>query len=284
MKHNISKVWFITGVSSGFGRELAKEVAAHGDKVIGTVRHPEQIAPFNNIAPGLTFALLMDVTEAEQVSSMVKEAFNKFERLDVVVNNAGFGFLGAIEEATIPEVRDVMETNFFGALRVTQAVLPYLREQGFGHILQISSVAGFRSTQGFGVYNASKFALEGFSEALALEAAPFNIKVTIVEPGPFRTQFAGSSIKIATNKIDAYTTTAHVFERAMHERNGKQDGDPAKAAEVLWQVVNSDNPPLRLPLGQLAFDAVRAKLESVVSDLDAWEPVASKTSFEDQDL
>lgn len=273
------KVWFITGVSSGFGRELAKEVASHGDTVIGTVRKKEQMQSFNDIAPGLTYAHKLDVTEANDVRSAIKEIAEKYGRIDVLVNNAGFGFLGAMEEAGIAEVRDVMETNFFGALQVTQAILPYMRAQQGGHILQISSVAGFRSTQGFGVYNASKFALEGFSEALAQEVAPFNIRVTIVEPGPFRTEFAGSSIKTVKNKIDAYTRTAHVFERAMHERNGKQDGDPAKAAEVLWQVVQSENPPLRLPLGRIAFDAVRMKLQNVAADLDAWESIASKTSF-----
>lgn len=277
MKHR--RVWFITGVSGGLGRELAKEAAAHGDTVIGTVRKMEQVKPFNDIAPGLTFAHLLDVTAFDEARDTVKKVAEKYGRIDVLVNNAGFGFLGAIEEASINEVRDVMETNFYGALHLTQAVLPYMREQHKGHILQISSVAGFRATQGFGVYNASKFALEGFSEALALEVAPFQIKVTIVEPGPFRTNFAGASIKKAADKIDAYAQTAGVFERAMAERNGKQDGDPMKAAEVLWQVVQSPEPPLRLPLGAYAFDAVRSKLGQIAAELDAWESMATDTSF-----
>ena len=277
MKQN--KVWFITGVSSGLGRELAKEAAAHGDTVVGTVRKKEQVQPFNDIAPGLTFAHLLDVTEAGEVKRTIKEVAEKYGRIDVLVNNAGFGFLGAMEEVATAEVREVMETNFYGALHVTQAVLPYMRKQQNGYILQISSVAGIRATQGFGVYNASKFALEGFSEAMAQEVAPFNIRVIIVEPGPFRTEFAGTSIKKAENKIEAYAQTAGAFERAMHERNGKQEGDPMKAAEVLWQVVQSQNPPLRLPLGRYAFEAVRTKLGQIASDLDAWESIAVHTSY-----
>lgn len=274
-----SKVWFITGVSSGFGRTLAEEIARQGNKVIGTVRQAGQLAGFNAVSPGNTYAYLLDVTNPDGVKATIEAAFNHFGRLDVLVNNAGFGFLGAVEEATIQDYREVMETNFFGALQVTQAVLPYMRRQGSGHILQMSSVAGFRATAGFGVYNASKFALEGMSEALALEVAPLGIKVTIVEPGPFRTNFAGSSIKQAHRKLEEYRPTAGVFERAMHERSGKQEGDPQKAAEVILQVVQSDDPPLRLPLGSTAFTAVRNKLQQVARDLDNWEHIAAQTSF-----
>jgi NAD(P)-dependent dehydrogenase (short-subunit alcohol dehydrogenase family) len=278
MKKN--RVWFITGVSSGFGRELAKEAASHGEPVIGTVRKKDQVDEFNKIAPGLTFALVLDVTQRDAVIEVLEKAYEIFNQLDVIVNNAGFGFLGAIEEVSVSEVREVMETNFYGPLHVTQAALPYLRRQKHGHILQISSVAGIRATQGFGVYNASKFALEGFSEALAQEVAPFNIKVTIVEPGPFRTRFAGESIKTASRQMDEYTETAGVFARAMHQRDGHQDGDPAKAAEVIWQMITSDNPPLRLPLGRIAFEAVRQKLRNTEADLADWESIALNTSFD----
>jgi NAD(P)-dependent dehydrogenase (short-subunit alcohol dehydrogenase family) len=184
-----------------------------------------------------------------------------------------------VEEATVPDFRDVMEANFYGALHVTQAALPYFRKQGSGHFLQMSSVAGFRSTAGFGVYNASKFALEGMSEALALELAPLGIKVTIVEPGPFRTNFAGPSIKEATKQIDEYRTTATVFKRAMHERNGKQEGDPEKGAQVILEIVASDNPPLRLPLGATAIAALRTKLQQVEQDIKNWEHIAAHTNF-----
>ncbi|MFD2247790.1 oxidoreductase [Pontibacter ruber] len=275
------KVWFITGVSGGFGRELAAQAAKAGAKVIGTVRQAGQLEEFNAISPGNTFGYLLDVTNPDGVKATVDAAFKYFGRLDVLVNNAGFGFLGAIEEASIAEVRQVMETNFFGALQVTQAVLPYMRQQGSGRIIQISSVAGIRSTPGFGVYNASKFALEGFSEALAQEVAPFNIQVTIVEPGPFRTRFAGTSIKRASRHMQEYESTSGRFKQAMEERNGYQDGDPEKGAAVIVQVASSDNPPLRLPLGRTAFEAVRLKLQQVAKDLDAWEYLAAHTSFDE---
>ncbi|MER2996820.1 oxidoreductase [Pontibacter populi] len=275
------KVWFITGVSSGFGRTLAEEVARNGDKVIGTVRQLSQLAEFNNISPGNTFAYLMDVTNPDGVKATIEAAFNHFGRLDVLVNNAGYGFLGAVEEATIKDFKEVMETNFFGALQVTQAVLPYMRKQGSGRILQMSSVAGFRATAGFGVYNASKFALEGMSEALALEVAPLGIKVTIVEPGPFRTNFAGSSIKTARQEMPEYEGTARVFKNNILGYAGQQEGDPQKATQVLMQLVQSDAPPLRLPLGPTAITAVRNKIQQVSQDLDTWETIAAKTSFDE---
>ncbi len=275
------RVWFITGVSSGFGRDLAEAAAKSGDKVIGTVRQARLLEEFNAISPGNTFGYLLDVTNPDGVKATVDAAIKHLGRIDVLVNNAGFGFLGAIEEVSIKEVRDAMETNFFGALHVTQAVLPYLRQQQSGHIIQMSSVAGIRSTPGFGVYNASKFALEGFSEALAAEVAPFNIKVTIVEPGPFRTKFAGSSIKRAAKQLEEYSATAGAFKRAMEERNGIQDGDPVKGATVILEAVKSENPPLRLPLGSTAFAAVRAKLQQVEQDLKDWESIAAHTSFND---
>ena len=274
------KVWFITGVSSGFGRTLAEEVARSGDKVIGTVRQLRQLAEFNNILPGNTFAYLMDVTNPDGVKATIEAAFNHFGRLDVLVNNAGFGFLGAVEEATIKDYREVMETNFFGALQVTQAVLPYMRKQGRGRVIQMSSAAGFRSTAGFGVYNASKFALEGMSEALAMEVAPLGINVTIVEPGPFRTNFAGSSIKATKHEMLEYEATARVFKNNILGYAGQQEGDPQKAAQVIVQVVNADNPPLRLPLGSTAFTAVRKKLQQVEEDLQNWELIAANTSFD----
>ncbi|MBB6611886.1 SDR family NAD(P)-dependent oxidoreductase [Pontibacter sp. Tf4] len=275
-----NKVWFITGVSGGFGRALAEEVARQGDKVIGTVRQHRQLEEFNAISPGNTFAYLMDVTNADGVKATVEAAIKHMGRIDVLVNNAGFGFLGAVEEATIADFREVMEANFFGALQVTKAVLPHMRERGSGHILQMSSAAGFRSTQGFGVYNACKFALEGMSEALALEVKPLGIHVIIVEPGPFRTNFAGSSIRAAKQELPAYEQTARVFKNTILGYAGQQEGDPVKAAQVIVQVVNAENPPLRLPLGSTAITAVRKKLEQVEQDVQAWESIASKTSFD----
>jgi len=275
-----NKVWFITGVSSGFGRTLAEEVAKSGDKVIGTVRQHRQLEEFNAIAPGNTFAYLMDVTNADGVNATIDAAIKHLGRIDVLVNNAGFGFLGAVDEATITDFREVMEANFFGALQVTKAVLPHMRARGSGYIVQMSSVAGFRSTQGFGVYNASKFALEGMSEALAQEVKPLGIHVTIVEPGPFRTNFAGSSIKAAKLELPEYDQTARVFKNTILGYAGQQEGDPVKAAQVILQVVKSDNPPLRLPLGGTAITAVRNKLEQVEQDITAWETIAANTNFD----
>lgn len=277
---NSERVWFITGVSSGFGRTLAEEAARAGDKVIGTVRQAKQIEEFNAISPGSTFAYILDVTRPDGVKATVEAAFKHFNRLDIIVNNAGFGLLGAVEEVSVEEYRQVMETNFFGALLVTQAVLPYLRAQQRGHILQMSSTSGFRGTTGFGAYNASKFALEGMSEALAQEVGPLNIKVTIVEPGPFRTNFTGAGIKVAKRQMEEYDSTAGVFKAAMQAGHNEQAGDPTKAAKVLLELVNADNPPLHLPLGQFAFNVIRAKLHQMQQNLDDWENIASKTSFD----
>jgi len=274
------KVWFITGVSGGFGRVLAEQAAKRGDKVIGTVRQHRQLEEFNAIRPGSTFAYLMDVTNADGVKATIDAAIKHLGRIDVLVNNAGFGLLGAVEEATIADFREVMEANFFGALQVTKAVLPHMRERGSGHIVQMSSAAGFRSSFGFGVYNASKFALEGMSEALALEVKPLGIHVTIVEPGPFRTNFAGSSIRSTKQELPDYEQTARVFKNNILGYAGQQEGDPEKGAQVILQAVDSDNPPLRLPLGSTAITAIRKKLEQVEHDVQAWESVASKTSYE----
>ncbi|MCC9138025.1 SDR family NAD(P)-dependent oxidoreductase [Pontibacter silvestris] len=223
---------------------------------------------------------MLDVTRPDGVKAIVEAAFKHFGRLDIVVNNAGFGLLGVVEEVSLEEYREVMETNFYGALQVTQAVLPYLRAQRQGHILQMSSTSGFRGTTGFGAYNASKFALEGMSEALAQEVAPYNIKVTIVEPGPLRTNFAGAGIKAAKKHIKEYDTTAGAFTASMRAGHNEQAGDPAKAAKVLMELVNTDNLPLHLPLGKFAFDVIRAKLQKMQQELDKWESFASKTSFE----
>jgi short-subunit dehydrogenase len=196
------------------------------------------------------------------------------------VNNAGYGILGAIEEVSEAETRAQMETNFFGALAVTQAVLPHLRAQKSGHILQVSSIAGFSATPGLGIYNASKFALEGFSEALAKEVAPFGIRVTLIEPGPFRTKWAAESIKRAATVIPDYAATpagALVARVLGYGAKGTQPGDPDLAAEAMIKVVDSPNPPLRLTLGALAIAGVRAKLAAAGQELDEWEAVGQTT-------
>ena len=274
------RVWFITGISSGLGKCLAEEVVKAGDKVVGTLRKAEQVEYFNLLYPGQAIAVQMDVTKPGQVQEAVDKAVETFGRIDVVVNNAGYALMGTVEEASLSEARDLFKTNLFGVMNVLQCVLPLLRKQKSGHIIQISSISGFKATPGLGLYNASKFALEGLSEALAGEVAPFNIKVTLVEPGPFRTAFAGSSLKTAEKKIDAYDSTpVGEFMKHFTDRDGKQDGDPVKAAKLMIELVNSPNPPLRLPMGQFAYDGFHKKIENIQKDLETWKDKLLKTSY-----
>jgi NAD(P)-dependent dehydrogenase (short-subunit alcohol dehydrogenase family) len=277
----MSKIWFITGASSGFGSDLAKAVIERGDQVAATFRKTEQANIFSKQNKGKGIGLVMDVTNIDQVRNAVKQAIDTYGTIDVLVNNAGYGTIGAIEEFSMEEIRAQMETNFFGALTVTREVLPLMRAKKAGHIVQISSQSGFRAAPGFGLYNASKFALEGFSEALAQEVTPFNIKVVIVEPGPFRTNFLGSSMKPAQRRIDDYkqTPVAQTYNY-MENVNGKQEGDPVKAAKAIIDYVYNNNQALRLPLGKLAVQGIRAKLEAVKKDLEANESIAVSAVYE----
>ncbi len=274
-----SKIWFITGISSGLGKALANAVLANGDTVAGTFRQAEQADAFTASQPERALGVVMDVTQPDQIAAAFTTLTNRFGRLDVLVNNAGFGFVGAVEEASLAEVREVFEANVFGALAVTQAALPMLRQQLSGHIVQISSHSGFKASAGFGIYNASKFALEGFSEALADEIKPLGIKLSIVQPGPFRTSFAGSSLHQAETIISDYDQTAGVFRQRLASVNGVQEGDPEKAAQAIIQLVQSENPPLRLPLGKIATQTIAAKLDSVRADLEAGRETAVGAVF-----
>jgi short-subunit dehydrogenase len=276
----IQKTWFITGVSGGLGRALAQEVALSGDVVIGTLRKQHQIADFDSLVPEKTFGVMLDVNHPSHFQKVLDTAILNFGNIDVLVNNAGYGLFGAIEEVSLEEARQQMETNFFGALALTQAFLPYMRERRSGHIIQISSMAGIKSVPGAGLYNASKFALEGFSEALALEVEPLDIKVTIVEPGPFRTNWAGDSSIRAAKVIDDYAPTAGSRIATINGYSGQQPGDPAKAAKAIIKIANSENPPLRLALGKVAIDAIRSKLRSMEEELSEWEKVGLDTSFD----
>jgi NAD(P)-dependent dehydrogenase (short-subunit alcohol dehydrogenase family) len=275
-----SRIWFITGVSSGFGRCLAEAVAARGDIAVGTLRQDAQLAGYNALAPGRTVGVKLDVTVPAQIGAAVEKVIAQFGRIDVLVNNAGYGLLGAVEEVSEAEARAQMETNFFGALGVTRAVLPHLRRQKSGHILQISSIGGYNGTPGAGLYNASKFALEGFSEALAKEAAPLGVRVTIVEPGPFRTKWAGESLKRSATVIPDYAATpagATITRITGYGAKGTQPGDPDLAAAAMLKVVDSPNPPLRLVLGAMAIGAFKAKLDSTRRELEAWEAIGLAT-------
>lgn len=278
---NYSKIWLITGVSGGLGRALAHEVALQGDIVFGTLRKASQVEEFNQLVHGKTFGLELDVNHHLRIDQMITHILDQFGKIDVLVNNAGYGLFGAIEEISMEEARQQMETNFFGALAMTQAVLPVMRRERAGHIVQISSMAGIRSSPGMGLYNASKFALEGFSEALALETAPLNIKVTLVEPGPFRTHWAGASSVRSKKIIDTYNDTSGQLIKYINGYTGTQPGDPAKAAKAIIKAVNSENPPLRLALGKTALEAIRKKISQLEKNYDEWEQVSMDTSFDE---
>jgi NAD(P)-dependent dehydrogenase (short-subunit alcohol dehydrogenase family) len=275
------KVWFITGASTGFGRLLAKEVLKAGGRVIATARKMEQIAELARLYPDTARTFALDVTKPAQIEAVAADAISAFGRIDVLVNNAGYGIAGGIEEATEAEFMPIFETNVFGLMRVTRAFLPQFRKQRSGHILNLSSMAGLAGSPGWGFYNASKFAVEGFSEALAAEMAPLGVKVTIIEPGPFRTDFLGRSGVEAARRIADYDATVGKTREYFHEQAGKQQGDPMRAVQAMIAVVESENPPLHLILGAIALKRFRGKLEQWREEIAVWESVTLGADFPD---
>jgi NADP-dependent 3-hydroxy acid dehydrogenase YdfG len=273
------RTWFITGASTGFGRVLAEEILKSGGRVVATARNRDKVADLEAKYPQTAKALALDVTDAGQVDSAVTQAFAQFGRVDVLVNNAGYGVAGAIEEVSEAEFMPMFETNVFGLLRVTRAFLPYLRKQRSGHILNLSSIGGVVASPGMGYYNATKFAVEGISEALAAEVAPLGIRVTIIEPGPFRTDFLGRSGVVAKTRIADYDATAGNMRKYFAENDGKQKGDPLRAVHAMMQVVESPNPPLRLLLGASALQRLRSKLANWEKEIAAWEQVTAGADF-----
>jgi len=272
-----SRVWFITGASTGFGRKLAEALLAKGDRVVATARKEQTVADLEQQHPNNARAVRLDVTDVAQVKASVQAAIDAFGRIDVLVNNAGYGLTGAIEEVSDDQIRQQFETNVFGLLNVTRAVLPLLREQKSGHILNITSVGGQVSFPAFGLYHGTKYAVEGISESLAKEVAGFGIKVTIVEPGAFKTDFVSRSLARA-KPITAYQP---VYEALFKSFDGVLLGDPARAAEAMIQVVEADQPPLRLALGADALYIIREKLNSELEEYKRWESVTTTTAFED---
>jgi NAD(P)-dependent dehydrogenase (short-subunit alcohol dehydrogenase family) len=274
-------VWFVTGASSGLGRAIAEAVLDRGERLAATARRPESIADLERAAPDRVACLELDVTDAASARTAVDAAVRRFGHIDVLVNNAGRGLIGAVEEVSEDQIARLFDVNVMGPLHVTRAALPAMRARGRGHIVQMSSVGGVRANPGHGLYAASKFALEGVSEALAGEVAPFGIKVLIVEPGPFRTDFAGRSLEWST-PLDAYhgTPAARLRER-FTGMGGTQPNDPARAAAAIIDAVDSDDPPLRLALGPEAVEGIRTKLERQLDELAAWEDVANTTAFPD---
>ena len=273
------RTWFITGASTGFGRLLAEEVLKAGGKVIATARSLNKVIDLEEKFPGHAKAFALDVTDYAQVASVVAQSAASYGPIDVLVNNAGYGLAGAIEEATEDEFMPMFNTNVFGLIHVTQTILPHLRKQGSGHILNLSSIGGLVATPGMGYYNATKFAVEGLSEALAQEVAPLGIHVTIVEPGPFRTDFLGRSGQQAADTIPDYDQTAGNMRRYFAAQDGKQPGDPLRAVHAMMKVVDSPNPPLRLVLGAAALKRLRAKLESLQAEVAAWESTTIGADF-----
>ncbi len=274
-----SLVWLITGSSSGLGRALAMNVLASGDRVIATARRSEQLSCLADAYPDTCRTLDLDVADSAQVKTVVAEATRVFGRLDVVVNNAGYGLIGAFEELAEAQIARNFDTNFFGALNVIRAVLPILRAQGSGHIVNISAAAAIANYAGFSIYGATKWALEGVSESLAAELKPLGIKVTMVQPGPFRTDFLGRSLDHAQNRRTDYDRTSGKFLHYLKTMDGRQSGDPEKAAHAIITAVQSDAPPLRLVLGKYAHDKLRRKLSDAEREAAAWEQVGLATDF-----
>ncbi len=277
----LPKIWLITGVSTGLGRALALEAAKAGHTVYGTLRKQEQVNEFDALVPGRTFGILLDVNRHGLINPAIRQIIDKHSKIDILVNNAGYGLFGAIEEISMEEARSQMETNFFSVLALTQAVLPYMREQRSGHIIQISSMSGIKANSATGLYNASKFALEGLSEALYYEVKPLGVHVTLVEPGPFRTLWAGASSVRAARVIPDYESTVGTRIRALEQMNGTQPGDPAKGALAILKAARSADPPLRLALGKFAIQAIREKYRSAENELTEWESIGSDTDFDD---
>jgi NAD(P)-dependent dehydrogenase (short-subunit alcohol dehydrogenase family) len=268
--------WFITGISRGFGKSLCEALLASDHRVVGTTRNGK-----SELAHDKLTVLELDVTNEQQTENAIQQAIATLGRIDVVVNNAGFGMVGAVEEVSNGEAKATFETNFFGTLNVIRAVLPHFRANRAGHIVNFSSVGGITGSAGNGVYNAAKFAVEGLSEALALETRAFGIGVTIVEPGYFRTDFLSpGSIKQAAKNIDAYADTAGKVREAVAVRSGTQPGDPDKAVRVIIDAVESAAPPLRLPLGPDCYARIEDKLVRLRQDMDHWRAAASATQFD----
>jgi len=264
------KTWFITGTSRGFGREWAAAALARGDRVAGTARDPSTMDDLAAEHGDALLALQLDVNDRTACFDAVRRAHDRFGRLDVVVNNAGYGQFGMVEELSEQEARDQIETNLFGALWVTQAALPILRDQGSGHILQVSSIGGISAFGGIGMYHASKWALEGLSQALAQEVAGFGIHVTLIEPGGFSTDWGGASAKHA-EALDAYEP---LHEASRQRRAGNVPGDPTSSAEAVLRLVDADDPPLRCFFGSAPLRIAEADYASRLETWRAWQPVA----------
>ncbi|MGL6241543.1 oxidoreductase [Pseudomonas sp.] len=277
--HTFKRVWLITGASRGIGAKIAAAALANGDAVVATARDASSVTQRFGTQPAL-LAVSLDVTNEAQGVAVAKAAIDHFGRIDVLVNNAGFGLLGAVEEASADEVRRVYETNVFGLLNITRAVLPYMRAARSGHVINLSSVGGYASGPGFGVYCSTKFAVEGLSEALHAELAPLGVKVTVVEPGYFRTEFLeGNSLVESPSTIADYESTAGEVRKIAKAVTLNQPGDPDKLAQTMITLVEAKKAPLRLPLGSDCVVAIEAKNAFVADELQTWREVSVSTDY-----
>jgi NAD(P)-dependent dehydrogenase (short-subunit alcohol dehydrogenase family) len=279
MMNRDNPVWLITGCSTGFGRELAKLVLERGWRAVVTARDPSKLADLAEGHKDRALVLQLDVTDRKQIADVVVQSQKHFGRIDALVNNAGYGYLAAIEEGEDDAVRAMFETNVFGLVDMTKAVLPIMRAQKSGIIVNISSIGGITSFAATGYYHGTKYAVEGISESLAIEVKPLGIDVLVVEPGPFRTNWAGPSIKQSATRIDAYEETAGERRKQTAARSGNQAGDPVRAAQAIIDAALSDNPPLRLLLGKTALELARKKVASLTHDFDAWEKTTIGADF-----
>ena len=279
MMNRDNPVWLITGCSTGFGRELAKLVLERGWRAVVTARDPSKLADLAEGHEDRALVLQLDVTERKQIADVVAKSQKHFGRIDALVNNAGYGYLAAIEEGEDDAVRAMFETNVFGLVDMTKAVLPIMRAQKSGLIVNISSIGGITSFAATGYYHGTKYAVEGISESLAIEVKPLGIDVLVVEPGPFRTNWAGPSIKQSATRIDDYAATAGERRKQTEARSGNQAGDPVRAAQAIIDAALSDTPPLRLLLGRAALELARKKVTSLTNDFDAWEKTTVGADF-----
>ena len=279
MKKTNNEVWLITGCSTGFGRAFATRALEAGYSVAVASRKKSDIEDIVSKFPETSLAVTLDVTKPTEIQSAVKATIERFGQIDVLINNAGIGYFGAIEESEEAEVRRMFEINFFGLANLTKEVLPLMRSQKNGHIINVASIGGLYSFPALGFYNATKYAVDGYSEALSKEVAPLGIKVTIVAPGGFRTDWAGRSANETPGQIADYKDTANATQAWLRSVDGNQAGNPVKAAEAVIKVVESKNPPLRLLLGKDAVEISKEKLASLTKDFTEWESTSVDVNF-----
>jgi len=276
-----NSVWMITGSSSGLGRELAEKVLEHGYRAVVTARKPDVVGDLVARYSDRAIAVGLDVTQAGDIRSALKAAYERFGQIDVLVNNAGYGYIGAIEEGEDAEIRAQFDTNVHGVIALVQAVLPGMRHRAKGHIVNVSSIGGLTTFPNVGYYHASKYALEGLSQTLAKEMAPFGIGVTVVEPGAFRTDFRGRSMRQSSIRLPEFAETLGKQRDALLNSHGKQQNDPAKGALAIIEALKAKQPPLHLLLGADALDLARKQLAAMAKDFDAWETLTRSTVFDE---